>query len=67
MTPAAERAIPYVLAVVALDGAPGVRLISNIVGADPEAVWIDMPVRVVWDDLGPGVSIPRFVARSKDE
>jgi uncharacterized OB-fold protein len=60
MTPAAKDAVPYVVALVALDGAPGVRLITNLVGVEPGAVRIGLPVRVVWDDLRPGTTVPRF-------
>lgn len=60
MTPAAKDAVPYVVALVALDGAPGVRLITNVIGVDPEAVRIGLAVRVVWDDLRPGTAVPRF-------
>ena len=51
---------PYVLAVVEL--AEGPRLMTNIVGvaADPGAVRIGMPVEVVWDDVTPEVTLPRF-------
>ena len=52
--------VPYVIAVVALDGAPGTRLITNLVGCDPDTVHIGQQVQVVWDDIGSGVTIPRF-------
>jgi uncharacterized OB-fold protein len=41
--------IPYVIAIVVLDEQPGLRLTTNIVGIDPEAVAIDMPVRVTFE------------------
>jgi uncharacterized OB-fold protein len=52
--------IPYVVAVIELDDAPGVRMIVNIVESDPEAVEIGSPVTVVWDDVDEEVTIPRF-------
>jgi len=42
---------PYVIAIVELEGAPGVRLTSNIVGCAPEAVRIGLPVRVVFEPV----------------
>ena len=60
MTPAARDAIPYVLAVVSLDGAPGTRLISNIVGTAPEDVRIDMKVEVIFDKVSPELTVARF-------
>jgi uncharacterized OB-fold protein len=52
--------VPYVIAVVELDDAPGVRLVTNVVGCHVDAVTIDAPVGVVWDDVSDAVTIPRF-------
>ena len=60
LTPAAQAAVPYVIAVVSLDGAEGARLITNIVGVDVDNVAIDMPVQVVFDDVTTSVTVPRF-------
>jgi uncharacterized OB-fold protein len=60
LTPAVRAAVPYVIAVVTLDGAGGARLISNVVGVTPAQVKIDMPVTVVFDDISDRVSLPRF-------
>lgn len=57
-----EAHLPYVPAVIDLDGAKGVRLISNLVEIDLEKIAVGMPVSVVWDDHANGVSVPRFVA-----
>jgi hypothetical protein len=50
--------LPYVLAYVELE--EGVRLLTNIVGCAPDAVRIGMPVEVVFDDVTPEVTLPRF-------
>ncbi|CAA0137666.1 Uncharacterised protein [Mycolicibacterium vanbaalenii] len=42
---------PYVVAVVELADAPGVRLTTNIVGCDPSGVYIGMPVSVVFEQV----------------
>ena len=49
---------PYVLAYVQLEEGP--RILSNIVGCDPEAVHIGMAVSVVFDDAIEDTSIYRF-------
>lgn len=54
--------LPYVLAVVELD--EGVRVMTNVVGCEPDAVRIGMPVEVEWDDVSPAVSLPVFRPRS---
>lgn len=53
-------ALPYVVVVVELPDAGGVRLVSNLVDCDTTAVAVGMPVRVVWDDVSEGVAVPRF-------
>ena len=42
---------PYVVAIVELEESPRVRMLSNIVGCEPEAAHIGMPVRVVFEDV----------------
>jgi uncharacterized OB-fold protein len=51
---------PFVLAYVELDEGP--RIMTNIVGCDPEAVVVGMPVTAVFDPVegGEGIAIPRF-------
>ncbi len=61
--PAFREACPYVLAYVALEEGP--QLMTNIVGCDPEAVHIGMPVEVEFCDVegeaGEGATaVPRF-------
>lgn len=51
-------ALPYVLAYVELD--EGVRMLTNIVGCDPADVKIGMPVEVVFEDVTPDVTLPKF-------
>lgn len=52
---------PYALVVVELDC--GARMISNIVDLPPDEVRIDMPVEVVFEDLSPEISLPKFRLR----
>jgi uncharacterized OB-fold protein len=57
---AAGQKLPYVIAVIALEDAGGVRMISNRVGVGPDDLAIGLPVELVWEDMGPELSIPRF-------
>ena len=41
--------LPYVVAIVDIDGAPDVRLTTNIVGCEPDDVEIGLAVRVVFE------------------
>ena len=65
LIPQLEGCIPYVVVVVDLDGAPGARLIGNLLGSDPDTVHIGMRVRVQWDDVTDDTTIPRFVANGE--
>jgi uncharacterized protein len=56
--PAFAKDVPYVVALVEL--AEGPRILTNIVGVAPEAVVCEMPVKVVFDDVEDGVSVPKF-------
>ena len=57
--------LPYVPAVITLEGGGGVRLISNVVDVALAELAIGMPVQVVWDDLREGVAVPRFRPRTR--
>jgi uncharacterized OB-fold protein len=50
--------VPYVVALVALD--EGVRIPSNIIGIAPDQVTADMPVRVVFREATPEITLPQF-------
>jgi uncharacterized protein len=52
--------LPYVLAIVEIVEDPRVRVTTNIVGCDPDAVHIDMPVRVTFEEHDGEVWIPLF-------
>jgi len=60
---AANQDLPYIVAVIALEGAGGVRMISNIVDVDPEAIVVGLPVELVWEDMSADLAIPRFRPR----
>ena len=56
--PAFESDLPYNVAVVEL--AEGPRLLSTIVGCGNDALRCDMPVEVIFDDITPEVTLPKF-------
>ena len=51
---------PFIIGIVELDEGP--RLMTNIVGIDPDPqlVRCDMPVEVVFDDITEEIALPRF-------
>jgi hypothetical protein len=57
---AAGQPLPTIIAVITLDDAGGVRMISNLVSVDPDAVAIGMSVELVWEDMSADFAIPRF-------
>ncbi len=57
---AGGQELPFVIAVIALEEAGGVRIISNLVGASPDEVEIGLPVELVWEDMSADLAIPRF-------
>jgi len=50
--------VPYVVAIVLLD--EGVRMVSNLVDVDPEAVEADMPVEVRFRPATEEITLPVF-------
>jgi uncharacterized OB-fold protein len=55
--------LPYIVAIVEIVEQPSVRLTTNLVNIDPDAVTIDMPVRVIFEhhpDPDGDVWIPLF-------
>jgi uncharacterized OB-fold protein len=62
--PQIREVVPYVVAVIELDDAPGARLVGNVLDVDPDDVRIGLAVTVAWDDIRPGLTIPRWVARA---
>ncbi len=51
---------PYVAAWIELAEQPGLKLISNVIGCKPSEVTVGMPVQVVFEDVTPEVTIPKF-------
>jgi len=64
--PALRGTVPYAIAVIELDDAPGIRIVGNVVGCAVNDIEIDAPVEVSWDDeVGEGaLPIPRWRLRT---
>ncbi|MBI2305206.1 MAG: Zn-ribbon domain-containing OB-fold protein [Chloroflexi bacterium] len=57
--------VPYVMAIVELE--EGVRLMTNLVDVkpDPDQIKIGMAVEVVFEDVTPDISLPKFRPASR--
>lgn len=62
VAPGFESEAPYIVAVVDLE--EDVRILTNIVGCDPEGVKCDMPVEVTFEKISSEISLPKFRPRS---
>jgi hypothetical protein len=51
VAPGLKERVPYAVAVVSLDGAPGCHAIGNVVGCAPGAVRIGQAVRAVFEEV----------------
>jgi uncharacterized OB-fold protein len=59
--PAFQDDVPYVVANITLDGTgEQITMISNVVQCPWQNVHVGMPVRVVFDDVTPDVTLPKF-------
>ena len=57
---AGDMQLPFVIAVIALDDANGLRMISNLVEVEPGDIEIGMRVELVWEDMSDELAMPRF-------
>jgi uncharacterized OB-fold protein len=58
--PATEEAVPYNVVVVKLDDCGGAMITSNILDVEHVDIRAGMKVSVVWDDVSPDCTLPRF-------
>jgi uncharacterized protein len=58
--PAVAGVVPYVVVVVRLSDCGGAMVTSNLVGIRGEDVKPGMKVRVIWETVRDGVTVPRF-------
>ncbi len=58
--PAATTRVPYIVAEVELEEQQGLRMISNLIDIDPDAVAFDLRVKVTFEDHPAGQKLPVF-------
>jgi uncharacterized OB-fold protein len=63
---ATNAAVPYNVAVIQLDDCGGVLVTSNVVGCANDDLYVTMPVRVIWEQVDPSLSLYRFTPRRDD-
>lgn len=61
IAPGIEASLPYVPAIVDFPDAGGVRLVSNVVDAAIDELWIGMALKPKWLDRADGSALPVFV------
>jgi len=57
--PGFAREVPYAVVVVKLVEGP--KMVSNLVGVQPQDICVGTPVRVVFEDITDEVTLPKFV------
>jgi uncharacterized protein len=57
--PAFASQLPFVIGLIELEDAPGMRMLTNIVDTEPAAVRVGMPVEVTFEDHGDW-ALPQF-------
>jgi uncharacterized protein len=58
--PALMVSLPFNVVLVEFPDAPGVRLVTNVIDAEPTELKGGMAVEVAWEDLENGTSLPRM-------
>ena len=53
-----EPDVPYTVALI--DLSEGCRLLSNVVDVNPQDIRVGMPVKVVFEEITPDISLPKF-------
>jgi uncharacterized OB-fold protein len=69
-SPSLAEKVPYTLVLVALDDAPQIRVIGDLLGDDPRAVHIGMPVVAEWSEHQVGdeqIRLPHWRARGRPD
>lgn len=51
---------PINVAIIEMPDAGGVHIVGNIVGCDPEAIKVGMPVEVTFEKVTDEITLPRF-------
>ena len=57
---ALKQTPPYNIAVIMMEGADDVRIVSNVIDAQPDEIQIGLPVELLWESTSDGGFLPRF-------
>jgi uncharacterized OB-fold protein len=60
--PATMTSVPYNLVLVEIE--EGVRMVSNLVGIESTDITPGLEVEVIFDDVSPEVTLPKFRVRA---
>ncbi|WP_342514784.1 OB-fold domain-containing protein [Sporosarcina sp. FSL K6-1522] len=58
--PGFQDDLPLIIAQVELDKVPEVKIMANVLDCDYEKIQIGMPVKMIWQDLPEGRSLPQW-------
>ncbi|OCS85641.1 Zn-ribbon domain-containing OB-fold protein [Caryophanon tenue] len=61
--PGFQNDLPLVIAVIALDHLPDVKIMGNVLGGNADNVTIGTAVSMVWDDVTEDRAIPQWVLK----
>lgn len=64
--PVSQECLPYNIAVIELEDCDRVLLTSNVVNCPDDALRVDLPVELVWEDRRDGQSLYRFQPSTGD-
>lgn len=59
--PALDAAVPYAIVLIALDDAPRLRVVGNLIGVPVTDVRIGMSVAAIWEELADVADSPVFL------
>jgi uncharacterized OB-fold protein len=59
--PSLDAVVPYAVVLIALDAAPELRVVGNLVGVPVAQVRIGMPVTAIWEELAAADGSPVFL------
>ncbi len=65
--PAFRERTPYAVVLVELAGAPGIRMVGNLLEAPASSARVGLPVEVCFEEVGGGVVLPQWRPASRNQ
>ncbi len=59
--PGFQDDLPHIIAVIELEDVPEVKIIGNVLECSPEEIKIDMPVKMMWQDITEDRALPQWM------